>query len=203
MTGTSDCRTCGEKKPRDEFPVNKRYKSGRDTKCKKCCAEATAAHRKNRPDLVRAAEARRWRRHRKKREASVKRWRANNPERARALWRRGTRRWREKNPDAVKAYSKMHAAKHPAQYAERAALRRARIARASPSWVSGVHRSEIKRKHERAAELSRRDGQPYHVDHIIPIAGKGVRGLHVPWNLQVIPASENQRKWIHMDTEES
>jgi 5-methylcytosine-specific restriction endonuclease McrA len=53
-----------------------------------------------------------------------------------------------------------------------------------------VFQDEILTIYIEAQEL----GPNYHVDHIIPINGKDVCGLHVPWNLQIITASENMKK---------
>lgn len=40
----------------------------------------------------------------------------------------------------------------------------------------------------------RPSGVPHHVDHIVPIAGKQVCGLHVHWNLRIITQAANVTK---------
>jgi len=51
-----------------------------------------------------------------------------------------------------------------------------------------------------AIELSKVMSQKYHVDHIIPLQGKNVSGLHVQNNLQVMLAIDNCKKSNHFIT---
>ena len=64
----------------------------------------------------------------------------------------------------------------------------------TPPWLTKKHKFQIGLKYELAANLTDLFGEPYEVDHIIPLRGKKVCGLHVPWNLQVITKAENCSK---------
>ncbi|MEY5099605.1 MAG: Burkholderia phage Mica [Pseudomonadota bacterium] len=45
-----------------------------------------------------------------------------------------------------------------------------------------------------ARRISRETGVPHHVDHIIPLQGEYVSGLHVETNLRIVEGAENLRK---------
>jgi 5-methylcytosine-specific restriction endonuclease McrA len=60
-----------------------------------------------------------------------------------------------------------------------------------PAWVD---RSEIEAVYKRAREITLATGTEHQVDHIVPLQGEFVCGLHVPWNLQVLTARENAAK---------
>lgn len=60
--------------------------------------------------------------------------------------------------------------------------------RATPSWAD---LDKIKAICDAAAELQAVTGVKYHVDHIVPLRGKTVCGLHCEANLQVLPALDN------------
>jgi hypothetical protein len=76
----------------------------------------------------------------------------------------------------------------------KAATRRSRQMKSCPDWLSKEQHVEILNIYKQCRAISKSTGIPHHVDHIIPLCGKTVCGLHVPWNLNVIPASENMKK---------
>jgi hypothetical protein len=71
------------------------------------------------------------------------------------------------------------------------AKRRAKQLNATPSWLSNDDIINISKLYKEAKAISLSTGMPHHVDHIVPLQGKNVCGLHVPWNLRVIPATDN------------
>jgi hypothetical protein len=79
----------------------------------------------------------------------------------------------------------------PAQKAAHLAARRARVKRAMPSWADPKQIAEVYKK---AKQLQLETGVPHDVDHIVPIKGADVCGLHVAWNLRPLPARENRSK---------
>lgn len=63
-----------------------------------------------------------------------------------------------------------------------------------PAWIDKDEQWLIKEAYDLAAVRTKLFGFAWHVDHIIPLQGKNVSGLHVMANLQVIPAVENIKK---------
>lgn len=69
----------------------------------------------------------------------------------------------------------------------RSALRYHKKLNATPSWLTDEQKQQLK-------DIYYFRPKGYHVDHIVPIQGKNVCGLHVPWNLQYLSAEVNLRK---------
>ncbi len=66
----------------------------------------------------------------------------------------------------------------------------------TPLWLTPTQLAEIKEFYVLAKELQwlSNPTDPLEVDHIIPLQGENVSGLHVPWNLQIVPRSLNRSK---------
>jgi hypothetical protein len=67
-------------------------------------------------------------------------------------------------------------------------------AKATPLWLTPEQLYNMQCTYKVAAQLSETSNEKWHVDHIVPIRGKDVCGLHVPWNLQLLPAKMNMTK---------
>lgn len=74
------------------------------------------------------------------------------------------------------------------------ALRHSSKLQRTPKWLSDFDKLKIKCLYQVASMYSRESDQVWHVDHIVPLQGETVSGLHVPWNLRVIPGTDNMRK---------
>jgi len=88
---------------------------------------------------------------------------------------------------------------NPERVRARNAARRASRKRAQPGWLTDENLREIEAIYQMAYRLELETGMKHHVDHIIPLRGKIVSGLHVPWNLRVVTASENLKKGNRCD----
>jgi hypothetical protein len=105
-------------------------------------------------------------------QASNQKWRAANPERVRKI----KAKWRKANSQTISIHR---------------AIRKKRHREATPPWVD---MAAIRAIYEERNRVSAETGIEHHVDHIVPLKGRTVCGLHVPWNLRVIPAVDNRAK---------
>lgn len=117
---------------------------------------------------------------REKARQRTKVWASNNKERK----READKAWVENNRSLANSYK---------------AHRRAKERKATPPWLTPEQREATAKIYAEALELTQRLSIRHEVDHIVPLSGKTVSGLHVPWNLRAIPAQENNtrpRVWI-------
>jgi hypothetical protein len=126
-------------------------------------------------------------------ENNKKRWRRRKLKNPEAI-RSEKLRYCEKNREKEAARSKRWRDANKARKLANVSGRKAHVKRATPSWVD---RNAIAQVYADAAILSASTGIKHHVDHIVPLRGKLVSGLHVPWNLRPFPAIDNLKKGAH------
>lgn len=123
---------------------------------------------------------------------------AANPEPEKVKARIRSAEWRNINPnhEGTKVAKKAYAASDQGKlrkYISTAKRRAAKLER-TPKWLTEIDFERIENEYKLATLLSKVTGSPWHVDHVIPLQGKFVSGLHVPSNLQVLRGSENVAK---------
>lgn len=181
------CCRCKTEKPRTEFSGLKSAKDGLQKKCKPCANAQAAAYSAAHPAKRAAKSAAEYQAHKERyKERAAARYaakteqiKAKNAEYQRvnkdkkAEW---CRQWASANPEAARAaFAKRKAAK----------------IMATPAWASA---ERIRDVYKAAVRLTRELGQPFHVDHVVPLVSDVVCGLHCEANLQVLHGSENSKK---------
>lgn len=200
------CTKCGDTKPLDAFGKHKLGAGGLRPRCRVCHnAESKAWKDANYDRHI--ANNRRWKdENRERHNANTRAWAEANAQRkaeTNRAWLEANRQrkaetnraWRKANAGHVK---KMNAAWKQANKGKVLAYTRKRqtaAMRALPRWADI---SAITAVYERAAFL-RSIGVDVHVDHIVPLQGATVCGLHVHWNLEIVPAVDNIRKGNRLD----
>lgn len=122
--------------------------------------------------------------------AHQKAWRAKNKDK---IYKKALE-WRKNNIDRYRKLQSKAKKNNSAKVNARNAKRRAEKLQRTPSWLTKDDFWLITEAYELAKLRTKHFGFIWHVDHIIPLKGKLVSGLHVPLNLQVIEGKENMRK---------
>jgi len=127
------------------------------------------------PEKVKAAKKKYAEKNKEACKARIAAWRENNKEKMAQL----RKAWREANKHKSQAYVRKYQA-----------AKRQRV----PNWLTPDDNWMMEEAYELAIRRTKMFGFQWDVDHIIPLRGKTVSGLHTPLNLQVIPAVVNSSK---------
>jgi len=154
--------------------------------CAICANEHTRKSRAANPDLTRQ--------HRLKSQAYTKLKRKTDVD-AHAKKLEADRLYRLANKETVAQSKRAWYAANPGRATALAVKRKAAVKLRIPKWLTKDDHWMIKEAYHLAALRTKMLGFPWEVDHIIPLQGDRVSGLHVPENIQVIPRALNRAKW--------
>jgi hypothetical protein len=162
------CRRCQQSKPPSEFRADTRNRDGLGSWCVECHRQRASEWAKENRERLNKKQAER---------------RQANPDAARAVDLRYKRKHKAKRAVAHAEWARRNADKRRASTAKRKAAK----LRATPAWAKRDAIAAI------YADAVSRPGR-WHVDHIIPLQGETVSGLHCEANLQVLPGADNEGK---------
>lgn len=155
------------------------------------CKEAAKAGRSDRSAYQKAWQSA----NRSKCAGYSKKWNDANKEKRRSI----EQAWKEANPDKLAEYSRRAGKKWAATNKGKrlASVRMRQLAKRmrTPAWADT---EALKAFYIEAAEKTKLTGIAHEVDHVLPLQGETVSGLHVPENLRVITRHENRSKGINL-----
>lgn len=193
------CAQCCADKPLTAFRFVK-AKQYYLRKCLDCLNEQRRYKRNTHPDTLakRAAKAAKGRKPKKKwseypveqRTAWVKKYKAANKE----FIAESNRNYVQQNREVRKATMRNYRQKTKDVQAEYVRRRQAAKMQRTPKWLTEDDVWVMREAYKLARMRTKLFGFSWHVDHVLPLQGKTVSGLHVPTNLQIIPWLDNVKK---------
>lgn len=161
------CVLCSIKKPIEDFPIRK-LKTGisRRGTCKQCRYQSISKQKQREYCAV---------------------YRNKNRERYNEI----QANWRDNNREKTRNIQKKHYRLHTHKKIAHARARDAKRLQAMPKWAD---KNRIDCFYACARFMTNLWGKQYHVDHIVPLRGRNVCGLHIPQNLHVLLAEKNLAK---------
>ena len=176
------CSKCGGAKPTSEFYKRSKSHDGLMPCCKSCTSRISKSRYAASDEIKKAAIAR------------SKVWASENPERFREIQAKSAESRPKLSSEVSCARAKQYRARHPE------AVKAMGIRRAATKRRAGLDRATeldifVELEAQRLRDLRKlHTNIAWHVDHIVPLIGKKVSGLHNAYNLAVVPARYNLQK---------
>jgi hypothetical protein len=180
--------------PRKDPEARKTYQKEYAQRNKDKAREKVKEWRKANPEALAEQRARYKAKHPEKALERTLRWKWKNIDKVRAKDRENQAAYRRVNNEKVVAAKRKYAINNKGVINAAVAKREAAKKQRTPNWLSPTDLWMIQEIYTLASLRSDYTGISWHVDHIIPLQGENVSGLHIPINLQVIPAVENIKK---------
>lgn len=180
------CSKCRQQLPPSEFYADKSRPDGLATFCKPCRREKQRLIAANEDPQVRKQRQRLYYQNNKHAcDERKKEWRSKNPAKPKVF----TEEQLERKRESGRRHYERNKSTYLVNWARRRAAKIQRTIR-----LSEEHLAQIDQMYADAKRLTAETGISHHVDHIAPLQGEMVSGLHAPWNMRVVPANENLSK---------
>lgn len=173
--GQKCCTACLQELPFSSFSTRKASADGLNFKCRECQKQYAGRWREENPD------------------ANRQYYRSNRSARSDAF-----REWAQQNKSQRAEYMRLWLQENKDRVNEKVAYRNARKKLATVPWAD---RDKMRSIYEECARITAETGIPHEVDHIYPLQGETVSGLHWEGNLNIITQFENIQKLNRMPTE--